>query len=96
LVLEFFRPNHGHQQINKEQQCDDADDGRFHFALLELLAKTHVKRAHDKKDNDDPDKNEVAHILRMSEILAAVLIKLCVKCVKKSLTPEEIDLLVYA
>jgi len=98
LILESFRPNHGHEQINKQQQCDDADNGRFHFVLLELLAKTHVKGAHDKKDNDDPDENEVVHKLNltMSEILAAVLIKLRVKCVKKSLTPERVHLLAYA
>jgi hypothetical protein len=33
-ILEFFGPNHGYEQINKEQQRDDADDCRFHFVLL--------------------------------------------------------------
>jgi hypothetical protein len=60
-VLEFFRPNHGHEQINKEQQCDDADDYRFHLSPLQLLAKAHVERVHEKKGNDNHDENEVAH-----------------------------------
>jgi len=60
-ILEFFRPDHGREQINKQQERDDTDDDRFHFVLLQLLAKTHVKSAHDKKSNRDPDENEVAH-----------------------------------
>jgi hypothetical protein len=31
LALEFFRPDHGHQQINKQQQRDKADDDGFHL-----------------------------------------------------------------
>jgi hypothetical protein len=60
-ILKFFRPNHCHEQVNKEQQRDNPDDGRFHFVLLELLAKAHVESACDEKRNDDPRKNEVAH-----------------------------------
>jgi hypothetical protein len=56
-TLEFFRANHGHEQINKEQQCDDTDDYRFHFVLLQLLAKAHVESAHDEKGHDDPDED---------------------------------------
>jgi hypothetical protein len=91
-ILEFFRANHGHQQINKEQQRDDADDCRFHFVLLQLVAKTHVQSAHDKKGDNDSDENEVAHTasLTMSEIAATVLVKLRAKSVKKSLTPQRV------
>jgi hypothetical protein len=32
LRLEFFRPDHGHEQINKEEQRDNADDDGFHSA----------------------------------------------------------------
>jgi hypothetical protein len=60
-ILEFFRPNHCHEQINEEQQRDNPDDRRFHFALLQLLAKSHVERARDKKRNNDRYKDEVAH-----------------------------------
>jgi hypothetical protein len=31
------------------------------FAVLQLLAKTHVERAGDKKCNDGSNKDEVAH-----------------------------------
>jgi hypothetical protein len=91
-MLELFGANHGHQQINKEQQRDDADDYRFHFVLLKLLAKTHVQSAHDKERDHGPDENEVAHTasLTMSEIGATVLVKLRAKSVKKSLTPQRV------
>jgi hypothetical protein len=66
--------------------------------LLQLLAKAHVQSANNEKDDDDPDENEVAHgvSLKISEILAAVLIKLRLKCVKKSLTPERVISQAYA
>jgi hypothetical protein len=54
---EFFGPNHCHEQIDEQQQRDDADGDCFHFLLLQLLAKTHVQRAHDKKGDGDSDKN---------------------------------------
>jgi hypothetical protein len=54
---EFFRPNHGHKQIDEQQQCDDADDDGFHCVLLELFAEADVKAAHDKKSNDDTDED---------------------------------------
>jgi hypothetical protein len=97
-ILEFFRTNHCDEQINEEQQRDDADDCRFHFVLLQLLAKAHVESAHDKKSDNDSDENEVAHTdsLTMSEIVALVLIKLRLKCVKKLLTPQKNYLLAYA
>jgi hypothetical protein len=60
-ILEFFRADHGREQINKQQERDDTDDDRFHFVLLQLLAKTHVKSAGDEKRNDDTCKNEIAH-----------------------------------
>ena len=30
-MLEFFRPDHGHEQINKQQERDNADDDGFHL-----------------------------------------------------------------
>jgi hypothetical protein len=88
-ILEFFWPNHCQEQINKERQRDNTDNGRFHSFLLKLLAKTCVQRAHDEKRDDDPHKDEVAHkiSITMSEIWAPALIKLHAKCVKKLLTP---------
>ena len=59
--LEFFRSNHGDEQIDKQQQRDNPNNDCFHVVLLQLLAKTHVESAEDKKRNDDPKKDEVAH-----------------------------------
>jgi len=60
-ILEFFWSDHCHEQINEEQQCNNSDDDRFHFLLLQFLAKTHVESARDKKRNDDCHKDEVIH-----------------------------------
>jgi hypothetical protein len=59
--LKFFRPNHRHEQIDEEQQRDDSDNNSFHGVLLQLVAESDVKAAHDKKHNDDCGKDEVAH-----------------------------------
>jgi hypothetical protein len=60
-------------------------------ALLQLLAKAHVESAQHKKRQNSTDKEEVVHkiSLTMNEIRAAALIKLRLKCVKKSLMPEK-------
>jgi hypothetical protein len=60
-ILEFFWPNHCHEQINKEQQRDKSDDGGFHLLLLQPLAKARVERGDDEEHNDNADKNEVVH-----------------------------------
>src|SRR5262249_6945939 len=31
LTSEFFRPDHGHEQIDKQQERDHADDNGFHL-----------------------------------------------------------------
>jgi hypothetical protein len=59
--LEFFRPNHGHEQIDEQQQRDDADNDGFHCVLLKFLREAGVKAAHDKKQNDDSGEDEVVH-----------------------------------
>jgi hypothetical protein len=59
--LEFFGPNHGHKQIGEKQQRDDADNDCFHLFLLQFLAESDVKAAHDKKQNDDSGEDEVVH-----------------------------------
>jgi hypothetical protein len=58
---EFFRPNHGHEQIDEQQQRDDADNDGFHCVLLKFLAEAGVKAAHDKKQNDDSGEDDVVH-----------------------------------
>jgi hypothetical protein len=59
--LKFFRPNHRHKQIDEEQQRDDSDNDGFHVVLLQLLAEAGVKTAHDKKQNNNAGKDEIAH-----------------------------------
>jgi hypothetical protein len=54
---EFLRPDHGHEQIDEEQQGDDPDNDGFHCVLLELFAEADVNAAHDKEPNDDADKD---------------------------------------
>jgi len=58
---EFFRTDHGHEQIDEEQQGYDRDNDGFHCVLLEFFAETYVKAANDKKSNDDTDEDYVAH-----------------------------------
>jgi hypothetical protein len=55
--LEFFRPNHRHEQINEEQQGDESDNNSFHGVLLQLLAEADIKSADDKKDDNDSNEN---------------------------------------
>jgi hypothetical protein len=55
--LEFFRANHRHKQVDKEQQRDDPDDDGFHGILLKMVAKAHVERAPNKKQNYDSGEN---------------------------------------
>jgi hypothetical protein len=88
-ILEFFRSNHCDEQINEEEQRNNRDDGRFHFGLLQFLAKTYVECAAHKKRSDDAHKDEVAHkiTLTLSESRVTALIKLHAKCVKNLLTP---------
>jgi hypothetical protein len=58
---EFFRPNHGHEQIDEQQQRDDAHNDSFHAVLLKFLAEADVKTAYGKKQNDDSEEDEVVH-----------------------------------
>jgi hypothetical protein len=55
--LEFVRADHGHEQIDEEQQGDDPDTDGFHCVLLEFLAEADVKAAHNEKPNDDADED---------------------------------------
>jgi hypothetical protein len=59
--LEFFGADHGHKQIDEEQQGDDPDNDGFHCALLEVFAEADVKAAHDEEQNDDSGEDEVVH-----------------------------------
>jgi hypothetical protein len=54
---EFVGPNHGHKQVDEEQQGDDAYDNRFHCVLLQVAAEANVKSAYHKKQDDYSDED---------------------------------------
>jgi hypothetical protein len=64
MFLEFFGPNHGHEEVDEEQQSDDRNDNCFHGVLLKPVAKTDVESAHDEKDHDGANEEEIVHCLR--------------------------------
>jgi hypothetical protein len=62
-MLEFFRVNHCHKQIDEKQQGDEAYDDCLHSNLLEFFAKADVESAYDKKQNHDPAEDQVVHTI---------------------------------
>jgi hypothetical protein len=59
--LKFFRPNHGHEQIDEQQQRDNAHDEVFHGLLLQFFAEANVIAGEDKERDDDSDEDDVTH-----------------------------------
>jgi hypothetical protein len=60
--LEFFRPDHGHEQIDKQQQRNNSDNDVPHkLDSLELLAKTDVEGGYDKEAGHDRDEYQIVH-----------------------------------
>jgi hypothetical protein len=59
--LEFFRPNHGREQICEEQERNNPDDECFHLVLLQFLAKADVKCGHNEEEDYGSDENDVGH-----------------------------------
>jgi hypothetical protein len=99
MFLEFFGPNHGHKEVDEEQQGDNRDDNCFHGVPLKPVAEAHVKSAHDEKQHDDSNEEEVAHCsdpdamnriinsLNLQRFLPLALIKRGAGDVKRSLKP---------
>jgi len=48
-MLEFFRPDHGHEQIHEKQQRYDANNDRFHLSSYSFSQST-VYKAPDTKN----------------------------------------------
>jgi hypothetical protein len=61
--LKFLGPDHGHEQIDEQQQGNDAHDEVFHNGLLQFLAEADVKAAHGKEADDDSDEDQIIHKL---------------------------------
>jgi len=59
--LEFFGPDHGHEQINEKAESDDADNECFHKKVLESVAEQHVKRAQNKEGDGYCDEDQIIH-----------------------------------
>ncbi len=61
--LELLGAYHGHEEVNKQQQGDEAHNEVFHTLLLHLLAKADVEGADHKEQHRDGDINQVGHRL---------------------------------
>jgi hypothetical protein len=48
-MLEFVRPDHGHEQIHEKQQRYDANNDRFHYPPYNFSQST-VYKAPDRKN----------------------------------------------
>jgi hypothetical protein len=61
-MLEFFRVEHGDNEVADEQNGDDADEDGFHgIARLEGVAKQGVNHAEGKEAEGDCDEDEIGH-----------------------------------
>jgi hypothetical protein len=59
--LEFFRPDHGHEQVDEQQQGHEARDEVFHDGFLQFVAATDVKRADHEEESDQSDVKKIRH-----------------------------------
>jgi hypothetical protein len=60
--LKFFRPDHGHDEINAKREGNDSENDIFHKNLpLELFAANRVKREGRKKQDRRADVDHVQH-----------------------------------
>ena len=48
-MSEFFRPDHGHEQIHEKQQRYDANNDRFHLSSYNF-SQSSVYKAPDRKN----------------------------------------------
>jgi hypothetical protein len=61
-ALKLFWPDHGHEQINEQQQGNDAHHNILHRSLLvQSPAKADKSAANDEKQYGCPNKNQVTH-----------------------------------
>jgi hypothetical protein len=61
MSSELLRPEHGHKEVNKQQETDEAHDKVLHRCLLQLLAEPEVERADREEGERDPDEDQVTH-----------------------------------
>ena len=63
-TLEFFRPDHGHEQIHEKQQCYDANNDRFHLSSYNFSQSTVYKAPNTKNAMITPMK--IKSLIRVS------------------------------
>jgi hypothetical protein len=61
MTLELLRPDHGHEQVDEQQQGNEGDNHGFHWVLLQLLAEADVKGAHEKEPKGNSNIDQVTH-----------------------------------
>jgi hypothetical protein len=71
VSLKFFRPDHGREQIDEQQEGDDAHDEVFHGVLLQFFAEANIIAAADKERDHDCDEDYVIHGRTVLRICAA-------------------------
>jgi len=59
--LEFFRPNHGRDEIRAEREGNDSQNEIFHKMLLKLFAAARIKRESGEEQNRQSDIHNVQH-----------------------------------
>jgi hypothetical protein len=58
---EFLGPDHGHEEIDEQGQCNQSDSERSHGRLLQLPAELDVQPADGEERHHHRDVNEVVH-----------------------------------
>jgi hypothetical protein len=93
---EFFRAQHGYDQVNEAAEGDETDDDVFHgttglvlFAgcSAHLVAKANIGGGQDKEPDGEANKNEIVHVIHDTEPYTIRLIKYRAISVKKTLRP---------
>jgi hypothetical protein len=59
---EFFRPQHGYEEIAKQDQRDAADNEDFHKVLLERLAGAQIRDTGQEEAHQRHQVNQIVHI----------------------------------
>ena len=55
LPLEFFGPDHGHEEVGEQQQRHDPDNQVLHKRPSHFFADADIDRAGDEERHDDSD-----------------------------------------
>jgi hypothetical protein len=59
--LEFFRPQHGDDEIHAERGRDDSEDETFHKIRSKFFAAARIKRERDEEHHCDSNIDGIKH-----------------------------------